>query len=133
VTTKITAEEFDKVADAQCSRWDQRTLKIARASLVDGVKDKELARRMSVTPAYVVIVRGRFLKRLTAPAVTVPAAAFMREELPEGATVLKPFRKEVQRLLSNGYSPEQIEKYLAANKVQVSHDTLNAFLKELAS
>jgi hypothetical protein len=132
VTTKISAEDFDKIAATQCGRWAARTLKIARASLVDGVKDKELARRMSVTPEYVVIVRGRFLKRLAAPAITVPAADFMREEFPESVIVLKPFRKEVQRLLSNGYSTEQIEKYLAANKVQVSHDTLHAFLKELA-
>jgi hypothetical protein len=132
VITKLSAKDFDKIAATQCTRWEPRTLKIARASLVDGEKDKDLARRMAVTTGYIVIVRARFLKRLTALAVTVPAAEFMREELPEGATVLKPFRKEVQRLLSNGYSAEQIEKYLAANKVQVSHDTLHAFLKELA-
>lgn len=132
MTTRITAAEFDKIAATRCTRWESRTLKIARASLVDGVRDKELARRLSITPGYVVIVRGRFLKLLSAPTVTVPAAEFMREELPEGATVLKPFRKEVRRLLSSGYSPEQIEKYLAANKVQVSDDTLHAFLKELA-
>lgn len=130
--TEVSPEVFDHVAAQHCAGWEERSLNAVRSLLVDRKRLKDVAKEFGMTPQHANTIRRRFLNYVAKAAIVkVPAEEFMAQEPPANAKVISPlelFRSELRRLLTCGYSDEQIGDYLRANDVQVSADELSIFL-----
>ena len=125
----VAREEFDRVAALHCAGWEARSIAAVRCLLVDGERLSEVANKFGMSPQQAVVLRTRFLDRVaTAAVVKLPASEFMREVAPAHEDKLKPFTKDVKRLLRRGYSRDQIVEFLMANQISVTVAELNTFL-----
>lgn len=124
----LSAEDFEKVA-ATCSRWHPRSLAVARALLVDGLKPGAVAAREEMSPQQVSIIRKRFEDRVSlAGILKVSAEEFMADEAPNSEGVLDAFKSEIQKLSRASYSTSQILSYLHRNGVEIDENTLSDYL-----
>jgi DNA-binding CsgD family transcriptional regulator len=128
---QIRAKDFDSFTKRYCSLWKPQTLAAARCCLVDGKTTAEVAEQFSLTKNHVLTLRARFVRLYANPPVKVVAAAFMQTAAPEGLPGLQPLRKEIRRLVSAGYSEQQIADYVRQNKVKVKATVLRQFVRGL--
>lgn len=126
----VTAEEFDRVAKLHCKRWEARSLKVARALLVDGKRPVDVVEEFGIkSPQHAVVLRTRFLERMRQKAVVkVPAEQFMQSVTPFNTSVLEPFKDDLRQLTMRGYSEAQMVEFLRANDVEISPKELTTFL-----
>lgn len=127
----FSADEFDRLAELHCPRWEARSIDIVRALLVDADSTvKSVADKFGCKPQQVRVLQKRFLERVgTNGNVKVPAEQFMKTVKPATQEGLEPFRADIGKLTRHGYAFEQIAEFLRANDVQFTDDELNHFLK----
>ena len=131
VADKMAADEFDRVA--KTCNWSTRSLNVVRSILVDGNKPVDVAREQDPPMTYqqVYVLKKRFLdKALAINNKKITAQDFMRTVKPNTEIALEPFRRELQQLLKNGYSNDQLLLYLLKNGIDTSPEILNNFLSQ---
>jgi hypothetical protein len=125
----VPAEDFDRVATLHCKRWEARSLKVARALLVEGKRVTDVAEEFGMKSQQAIVLRTRFLERMRQKAVVkVPAETFMQSVTPSNTSVLEPFRNDLKQLTMHGYSEAQLVEFLRTNDVEVSQEELSTFL-----
>ncbi len=125
----VSAEDFDHIAKLHCRRWEDRSLDVVRAILVDLMTVTDAAEKFGMTRQQANVLRTRFIERMEkAAAVKLPAEQFMRKVLPANAVSLDTFKDDIRQLVKRGYSKEQIAEFLRANDVRVSERELSTFL-----
>lgn len=131
ITGVLSAEEFEKVAQT-CSRWSARSLDVARALLVDGVKLSVVAAKQEMKPQQASVIRSRFQDRATLAGLKkVSASEFMANESPQTDAALAAFKTELLKLSRANYSTEQMLLYLAQNNFTTDAKTLTDFLNKV--
>jgi hypothetical protein len=123
----IPANEFERLARANCKRWGAPYIAAVRALLVDGRGVPDVAREFELSPQHVYELRKRFLARRSNP-VKIPAKTFMDSVSPDRGALLAPFRAELMKLIRNGYSTSQVLQFLQMNDVKVTARELANFL-----
>ena len=126
--TSIPAKEFERLAREYCSRWGDHFVAVVRALLVDGRELPDVAIEFAISPQHVYELRRRFLARRDNP-VKVRAKTFMDSVSPDRSPLLVPFRAEVMKLITKGYSTPQVLEFLRMNDVTVTSRELTRFLK----
>lgn len=130
---RMAADEFERVA-GECKRWEPRSLNVVRALLVDGIAPSIVAQAFDVTPQHAGVLRRRFEARaLEVGKKKVSAEDFMQAVKPEGDATLEPFRRELQKLRTNGYSNEQLRLYLVENGIDTTESKIEQFLTKATS
>ena len=123
-------ENFERVAQLYCRRWEKRSLNVVRSLLVDKVRLSEVAEKYEMKPQQANVLRSRFVECMRrASAVKMSAENFMHSVPPEGTSVLEPFKTDIKQLITNGYSETQISEYLKANGVNAPAEELTTFLR----
>lgn len=121
----IDADRFNSVA-AECGRWSEKSLSMARDTLVDNLSVSEVAAKYDVSAQQVNVIRKRFLDK----SQKLQLAAFMKNEKPKSITALiEPFSEQIATLRDGGYTPAQIVVFLKENGVKVTQKQLKEFVK----
>jgi transposase-like protein len=126
------ADEFDEAAKSHTfRRWNETSLAVVRALLVDGASTGEVAERFGTTTNQAWVWRDRFVKKYS----KAKAEEFMRrnvqEKAPELPEQLETFRAAIVTLSENGYSDERIAEFLAENELKVTPADVRRFLEIL--
>lgn len=127
----MAADEFERVANT--CRWSIRSLNVAKALLVDGLSPADVAQAQTppMTPQQANVLKKRFQDKAIAESKKkVSAADFMQAVKPEGDIALEPFRRELVQLRKNGYTAEQLLRYLLENGIDISETALDQFLNK---
>jgi len=132
VSQPVSENEFNRVAQQHCQRWESRSLAAVRALLIEQVRLSEVAEKFGMKPQQVTVLRSRFLERMRREAaVKLPAEQFMQQVRPERASVLDPFRNDLRQLVKRGYALTQIGDFLQANNVKVPIKELRRFVEAM--
>lgn len=124
---KMKVAQFEQVA-SQCKRWSDRSLRVAKALIVEGVALSEAAVTHAMSPQQANVIRARFL----AKAEDQHIKEFMRREKPKLASAaLGPFAAQMQTLRDKGYTIEQIVGFLKESGVSTSLTTVRTFLRSI--
>lgn len=125
------AEEFDEIAAKHCSRWSAQTIAIVRSILVDNKKPSDVARERELNKNSVNTMKYRFLEiARRASAVKVGADEFMLKEIPAERS-LEAFTADIRKLVSKGYSDQQVSDFLRLNNVISDTNELSDFIKSI--
>lgn len=122
----MTEEEFSRIA-AECSRWSDRSIGVARALLVDGVPLSDAATTHDMSKQQANVVRARFVDKAEKKRIS----EFMAREKPKMTlALLEPYSQHMKTLRDKGYTFQQIVSFLAENGIETSVTTVRNFLKE---
>lgn len=124
----ISLDDFNRIAQIHCQRWEPRSLEVVRALLVAGEKLSIIANKFHMKPQQANVLRTRFLERMRREAIVkLPAQEFMQSVTPN-SPILEPFKNDIKQLLKGGYSETQIIDFLHANDVKITVKELTIFL-----
>lgn len=117
----MTEAEFNEIKTA-CERWSDRSLNIVKAYLVEGKKLSDIEVAFNVKKQQVTVLSKRFVdKRLK---------TFMDSETPKNKKKsLASCKNHIKVLVKNGYSVDQILKYLKSVGVDADVAELLKFTK----
>jgi hypothetical protein len=125
---EMDANAFEQTASTYCKRWSEKSLRVARALLVDRESITKVANDNDMSPQQANVVRARFVEKTR----KMRLAQFMRHEMPGqgGMAAMKPFLQEMLHLRNNGYTDEQIAAYLTKNGVHATGTTVRNFMRK---
>lgn len=123
---EISPEQFDKVAST-CGRWHKKSLAVAKAMILEKLRVSEAANRYSMSMQQANIIRTRFYVKADELRLT----EFKKRVKPNATTTtaLLPFAKDIEALLDDGYTHQQVITYLEEHGVNASVSTVRKFLK----
>jgi hypothetical protein len=127
--TRIDAASFDLVASSECRRWHPRSLKVARALLVDWLPLSVVAADADMSSQQANIIRNRFFEKVKHARLR----QFMANTSPEAvaqAASLETYRSEIETLRDRGYTDDQIAAYLAEISVKTTAAEIREFLRK---
>lgn len=125
----LTPEQFER-AVREGNTLADRSLKLARAMLVDGVPTVQAAEAAGVKPAQASQTKARVLKwHATAQTRKLSAEEFMAAK-PLREARMEALRPEMLKLQRAGYPVSALVEYLAANDVTATADEVQALIEK---
>jgi len=120
---KLEQAEFDEVK-ARCSRWEEKTLKVAYALLVTDESVSDVAKTYGITKQHAINIRMRFLEK----AKKIRLDKFRAKAAPaRKSAVLETYASELEQLRLGGYSYDQLSEYLSDQGVTASPTSIRLF------
>jgi hypothetical protein len=122
----LTAEEFDAIVDATCKRWSSSSINVMRHLLVEQMNTTEAAARANLSKHRTNILASRFAAKIREYRLLK-----FKNKIPPMTQTLTEYRREIEALLRDGYTRQQIVLYLSDNGCKTTVGKLNEFLKDI--